>query len=73
MEILCRVIDKEPRGGGAPSVTSKTITIWAVQALASGRVNVDPILSAQFPFPDAVKAFELASDRRQAVKVSLVP
>jgi L-idonate 5-dehydrogenase len=46
---------------------------WAVQALASGRVNVDPILSAQFPFPDAVKAFELASDRRQAVKVSLVP
>jgi L-idonate 5-dehydrogenase len=46
---------------------------WAVQALASGRVNVDPILSAQFRFQDAVKAFELASDRRQAVKVSLVP
>jgi L-idonate 5-dehydrogenase len=46
---------------------------WAVDALASGRVNVGPILSAQFPFPDAVKAFELASDRRQAVKVSLVP
>jgi L-idonate 5-dehydrogenase len=46
---------------------------WAVQALASGRVNVDPILSAQFRSPDAVKAFELASDRRQAVKVSLVP
>ena len=46
---------------------------WAVQALASGRVDVDPILSAQFPFSEAVKAFELASDRRQAVKVSLVP
>jgi L-idonate 5-dehydrogenase len=45
---------------------------WAVDVLASGRVNVDPILSAQFPFPDAVKAFALASDRRQAVKVSLV-
>jgi L-idonate 5-dehydrogenase len=45
---------------------------WAVQALASGRVNVDPILSAQFPFPDAVKAFELATDRRQAVKVSKI-
>jgi L-idonate 5-dehydrogenase len=45
---------------------------WAVQALTSGRVNVDPILSAQFPFPDAIKAFELASDRSKAVKVSLI-
>jgi L-idonate 5-dehydrogenase len=45
---------------------------WAVQALISGRVNVGPILSAQFTFPDAVKAFELASDRRKAVKVSLI-
>jgi L-idonate 5-dehydrogenase len=45
---------------------------WAVQALISGRVNVDPILSAQFTFPDAVKAFALASDRRKAVKVSLI-
>ena len=45
---------------------------WAVDALISGRVNVDPILSAQFTFPDAIKAFEFASDRRKAVKVSLV-
>jgi L-idonate 5-dehydrogenase len=45
---------------------------WAVQALISGRVNVDAILSAQFTFPDAIKAFELASDRRKAVKVSLI-
>jgi L-idonate 5-dehydrogenase len=45
---------------------------WAVQALTSGRVQVDPILSVQFTFPDAVKAFELAADRRKAVKVSLV-
>jgi L-idonate 5-dehydrogenase len=45
---------------------------WAVQALINGRVNVDPILSAQFTFPDAIKAFELASDRRRAVKVSLI-
>jgi L-idonate 5-dehydrogenase len=45
---------------------------WAVQALISGRINVEPILSAQFTFPDAIKAFELASDRRKAVKVSLI-
>ena len=45
---------------------------WAVQALVSGRVKVDPILSAQFTFPDAVQAFECASDRRKAVKVSLI-
>ena len=45
---------------------------WAVQALISGKINVDAILSAQFTFPDAIKAFELASDRRKAVKVSLI-
>ena len=45
---------------------------WAVQALISGRVKVDAILSAQFTLPDAIKAFELASDRRKAVKVSLI-
>jgi L-idonate 5-dehydrogenase len=46
---------------------------WAVQALISGRVNVDPILSAQFAFSDAIEAFEMASDRRKTVKVSLIP
>jgi L-idonate 5-dehydrogenase len=45
---------------------------WAVQTLISGSVNVNPILSAQFTFPDAIKAFEFASDRRKAVKVSLI-
>jgi L-idonate 5-dehydrogenase len=45
---------------------------WAVQALTSGRIKVDPILSAQFSFGDAIKAFEMASDRRRAVKVSLI-
>jgi L-idonate 5-dehydrogenase len=45
---------------------------WAVQALTSGRVKVDPILSAQFTFRDAIQAFELASDRSKAVKVSLI-
>jgi L-idonate 5-dehydrogenase len=46
---------------------------WAVQALISGRVKVDPILSAQFAFSDAIEAFEMASDRCKAVKVSLIP
>jgi L-idonate 5-dehydrogenase len=45
---------------------------WAVQALISGRVNVEPILSAQFPFPEVIQAFELASDRQKVVKVSLI-
>ncbi len=45
---------------------------WAVQALVDGRVNVDPILSEQFTFSDAVHAFELASDKRKAIKVSLI-
>jgi L-idonate 5-dehydrogenase len=45
---------------------------WAVQALSSGQINVDPILSAQFTLPEAIEAFELASDRRKAMKVSLV-
>jgi L-idonate 5-dehydrogenase len=45
---------------------------WAVDALAAGRVNVQPILSQAFTLGEAVAAFELASDRRKAMKVSLV-
>jgi L-idonate 5-dehydrogenase len=45
---------------------------WAVDALITGRINVDPILSGTFEFADAVEAFDLASDRRKAMKVSLV-
>jgi L-idonate 5-dehydrogenase len=44
---------------------------WAVNALVTERINVNPILTAQFGFQDAVKAFELAADRRKAMKVSL--
>jgi L-idonate 5-dehydrogenase len=46
---------------------------WAVSALASGRIDVNPLLSAQFPLGRAPEAFALASDRRRAMKVSLVP
>ena len=44
---------------------------WAVDALTSERINVNPILTAQFGFQDAVSAFELAADRQKAMKVSL--
>jgi L-idonate 5-dehydrogenase len=45
---------------------------WAVDALVHGRINIGPILSEEFPFAEAISAFELASDRRKAMKVSLV-
>jgi L-idonate 5-dehydrogenase len=45
---------------------------WAVDALAGGRVNVQPVLSRAFTLGEAVNAFEWASDRRKAMKVSLV-
>jgi len=45
---------------------------WAVDALVAGRIDVGPILSGEFSFSEAVSAFELASDRRKAMKVSLV-
>jgi L-idonate 5-dehydrogenase len=45
---------------------------WAVDALTSGRINVDPILSGTFEFAGAIEAFDLASDRQKAMKVSLV-
>ena len=45
---------------------------WAVQYLSSGRVDVRPLLSGQFPLQDAVHAFELAKDKSRSTKVQLV-
>ncbi len=45
---------------------------WAVEYISSGRVDVTPLLSGQFPLQDAVKAFELAKDKSQSTKVQLV-
>jgi len=42
----------------------------AIAALASGRVDVGPFLSAVYPFSEALKAFEKASEK-EAVKVLL--
>jgi L-idonate 5-dehydrogenase len=45
---------------------------WAVEYISSGRVDVKPLLSGQFPLQDAVKAFELAKDKSQSTKVQLI-
>ncbi len=43
----------------------------AVEALASARIDVAPILSASFALADANEAFVLAGDRSRAIKVHL--
>ncbi len=43
----------------------------AVEALASGRIDVTPILSGTFPLAEANAAFALAGDRQRAIKVHL--
>jgi L-idonate 5-dehydrogenase len=45
---------------------------WAVEYIASRRVDVRPLLSGQFPLTDAVRAFELAKDKTQSTKVQLI-
>jgi L-idonate 5-dehydrogenase len=45
---------------------------WAVDALVHGRIHIDPILTGEFSLADAIGAFELASDRSKAMKVSLL-
>lgn len=45
---------------------------WAVRYLTERRVDVQPLLSAQFPLQDADAAFRLASDKSRSVKVQLV-
>lgn len=43
----------------------------AVTALASGRIDITPILSERFPLREADAAFRLAGDRNRAIKVHL--
>ncbi|WP_425041595.1 L-idonate 5-dehydrogenase [Primorskyibacter sp. S187A] len=43
----------------------------AVEMMRKGRLDVTPLITHKMPMQDAVKAFELASDRTQAVKVNL--
>ncbi len=44
---------------------------WAVDFIASGTIDVAPLLTEMVPVDDAVRAFELAGDRSRAMKVQL--
>ena len=44
---------------------------WAVGFIASGVIDVTPLLTEVVPMHDAVRAFELAGDRSRAMKVQL--
>lgn len=43
----------------------------AVQMMQGGRLDVTPLITQTLPLSDAIAAFELASDRAQAIKVQL--
>jgi L-idonate 5-dehydrogenase len=45
---------------------------WAVDYLASRRVDVRPLLSGQYPLREAVAAFAAAADKRRSTKVQVV-
>jgi L-idonate 5-dehydrogenase len=45
---------------------------WAVDYLSSRRVDVQPLLTGQFPLRDAVSAFALAKDKTKSTKVQVV-
>lgn len=45
---------------------------WAVDYLASRKVDVRPLLSGQYPLADAVEAFRAAADKNRSTKVQLV-
>ena len=44
---------------------------WAVSLIASGRIDVTPLLTEVIPLEQAERAFALASDRTRAMKVQL--
>lgn len=44
---------------------------WAVNFIASGAIDVRPLLTDVIPLDEAVRAFELAGDRSKAMKVQL--
>lgn len=44
---------------------------WAVELIASGRIDLSPLLTASIPIDRAVEAFDLAADKSRAMKVQL--
>jgi L-idonate 5-dehydrogenase len=45
---------------------------WAVDYLATRRVDVRPLLSGQYPLQEAVAAFAAAADKNRSTKVQVV-
>ncbi len=44
---------------------------WAVDCLGAGRIDVAPLLTETVPLAEAVRGFELASDRGRSMKVQI--
>ncbi len=44
---------------------------WAVDSIASGRIDVSPVITDVIPLADADRAFALAADRTKSMKVQL--
>lgn len=44
---------------------------WAVALIASGRIDLSPLLTATIPLDRAVEAFDLAADKSRAMKVQI--
>ena len=44
---------------------------WAARLIAGGEIDVSPLLSATIPVEEAVRAFEIAGDRQQSMKVQI--
>jgi L-idonate 5-dehydrogenase len=45
---------------------------WAVRYLSARRVDVQPLLSGQFPLQDALAAFHAAADKTRNTKVQVI-
>ncbi|MEO1020294.1 MAG: L-idonate 5-dehydrogenase [Pseudomonadota bacterium] len=45
---------------------------WALRAIIDRRVDLEPVLTEQFPLSRAVEAFDFASDRKKGMKSQLV-
>jgi L-idonate 5-dehydrogenase len=73
-------------GGDVPlsinTIVAKEITLrgsfrfhaefgMAVELMGKGLIDVKPLISAEFPFTEATKAFETATDRSRSMKVQL--
>jgi L-idonate 5-dehydrogenase len=46
---------------------------WSVRYLTERRLDIQPLLTAQYPLKEAEAAFRLAADKSRSLKVQLVP